>query len=484
MLAASFMRNWCRRLKSQRHLAWAPRCAALCLLVACGDSRGDTEAAAGGGLGSEATERAVEALGTTPEQLVEVLLSAEGASPTSGTENLLSERLGIPEQEVRQKLALAISRFFGIGTGEPNQLVADRGYRLYYELPQDRTQAFIWAPDSNDIRSEGMSYGMMIAVQAGLREHFDRLWNFARNQLQYSPEPAGPWSHYFKWQGTVDGSSAESWGVAYEDDTVPAPDGEEYFAASLYLAHRRWGSDGDVNYREAADAISQAMLDNPAREGRFPVIHRERDMVVFVPFERFYEFSDPSYHLPAFYELFALDGASGAERWRAIAETSRQFLVDSAHPETGLHPDYANFDGTPNAGGERHDEFRYDAWRVVMNMAMDYSWFSRDARMKAQVEKYHAFFSGHLGEGNVSSSLFALDGSGAEGGGSTALTATLAAGALASESEQRSTYLQNAWDVSQQSGFYRYYQECVYLLGLLGAAGQFGYEWGAREGAQ
>jgi endo-1,4-beta-D-glucanase Y len=153
-------------------------------------------------------------------------------------------------------------------------------------------------------------------------------------------------------------------------------------------------------------------------------------MVVFVPFGDSNELSDPSYHLPAFYELYAEYAAEpAAERWRALAEVSRQFLVDSAHPATGLHPDYANFDGSPNAGNERHDEFRYDAWRVVMNMAIDYAWFSEDARMKAQVEKYHAFFADHIRPGNVSNALFALDGSGAEGGSSTALTATLAAGA-------------------------------------------------------
>jgi oligosaccharide reducing-end xylanase len=471
-----FMSSECLRASKYGRLA-AGFCLGALALAGCGSSDGD-EGPAVVAIESDAALRAAEALGTTPAQLVEVLLAAEGATPTLGTANLLTE-LGRSEDEVRQKLALAASRFFGIGTGERNELVTDAGYRLYYELPQDKTQAFIWAPDSNDVRSEGMSYGMMIAVQLGLREHFDRLWKFSQTHLQYSADASqASYRHYFKWQGSVDGSNPRNWSVNYGAETVPAPDGDEYFAAALYLADRRWGSDGAVNYQQAAEALSQAMLDNPAQEGRFPIIHAQENMVVFVPRGASNGFSDPSYHLPAFYELFALDGPSGgAERWRAIAETSRQFLVDSAHPTTGLHPDYANFDGTPNAGGDRHDEFRYDAWRVVMNMAVDYSWFGQDARMKTQIEKYHAFFANHLGAGNVTNALFAIDGSGAEGGSSTALTATLATGALASDSELRSRYVQNVWDVSQQSGLYRYYQECVYLLGLLGSAGQFGYEW-------
>ena len=34
----------------------------------------------------------------------------------------------------------------------------------------------------------------------------------------------------------------------------------------------------------------------------------------------------------------------------------------------------------------------------------------------------------------------------------------------------RADYVQNLWDVGQQSGQYRYYQETVYMLGLLATA--------------
>ncbi len=414
-------------------------------------------------------------LGVDPADVVSTLLQRPGSAPRAGTENLFSTVLGMSESDVREKLATAVSRFFGIGTGEPNQLVQDSGYRVYYELPQDRGQAFIWAPDSEDVRSEGMSYGMMIAVQVGLREHFDRLWRFAEQHMQIG---SGAWQSYFRWQGRVRDDSESSWSVSYQDATVPAPDGEEYFAAALYLADRRWGSDGAIDYKAEADALASAMLNNQAQGNRFPVIHQRANMVVFVPFGESNGFSDPSYHLPAFYELFAEVGPSAdAARWRSLAEISRQYFVDSAHETTGLHPDYANFDGTPNAGGDRHDEFRYDAWRVVMNMAVDYAWYSADERLAAQVEKYHAFFSDYLQEGNVTQALFALDGSGAEGGSSTALTATLASGALASGHERRADYVRNAWLGGQQSGLYRYYQECVYLLGMMATAGHYGYEW-------
>jgi oligosaccharide reducing-end xylanase len=403
--------------------------------------------------------------------------------PTRGTSNLFTELLNTPVAEVDQKVITAVNRVFGIGTDEQTQPPSEDGFRIYYELPQDRSMAYIWAVDSNDIRSEGMSYGMMIALQMDMQQQFDALWKFARTFMQYpANSDVTAWRYYFRWQGSVNTSNPQNWQVNYGATTGPAPDGEEYFAAALYLANRRWGSDGAVNYLQDAQNLSRAMLNNQSAGGRTPVINAGSNMIVFFPSGNSANFSDPSYHLPAFYEIFASDGPQeDANRWRQVADVSRGYFVSSAHPTTGLHPDYANFNGTPNAGSPT---FRYDAWRVVMNMGVDYSWFSNDARLQTQVNKYHSFFSTRIVEGNVTNQTFNLDGSGAAGGGSTALTATLAAGALASSADNRADYVDNLWKVEQQSGFYRYYQETVYLLGLLATAGLYGYEWAGEAPAQ
>lgn len=427
-----------------------------------GNSGGTTHSTGGAGSGGDST-------------------GSGGAGETAAlrTTNLFVSLANKTEAEVDAKLKTAVERFFGIGTSESATPVVNTGYRCYYELPQDPSQAFIWAADSNDIRSEGMSYGMFIAVQMDLREQFDKLWKFSRTHMQYpsdTPTATSAWKHYFRWQGTVDTSNASNWPVNFGATTVPAPDGDEYFAAALYLAHRRWGSAGAVDYKQEADRISDALLNNaPNTDSRYPIIHATEDMVVFVPYGDSNGFSDPSYHLPAFYELFALDGPSeNAARWRNVAQTSRRYFVDSAHPTTGLHSDYALFDGTPTTtSGNQHDQFRYDAWRVVLNIGVDAAWFGGSSALTAQAEKYHAFFADHLGTNNVTNSLFRVDGTEPSGGGSTALTATLAAGALASNADNRAIYVEHLWNVSQQQGTYRYYQESVYLLGLLATAGRF-----------
>ena len=463
---------------------WAAACPlVLASSVACG---GDKSEPSGGLGGSAGRGGSAGQAGTSSS---EVDAGPVVPEPTEIERNLFGSVLAKTDAEVDEKITTAVNRFFGIGTGESAVPVADMGYRCYYELPQDPTRGFIWAPDSTDIRSEGMSYGMMIAVQVDLHDQFDHLWNFAKAYMQYPADSeVSAWRHYFKWQGRVDTTDPASWAVTYDATTVPAPDGDEYFAAALYLAHRRWGSGGAINYLEEANAITSAMLHNEATPGtdavapRYPIIDPTENMVTFVPYGNSNGFSDPSYHLPAFYDLFAEDGPEAdSDRWRSVAETSRDYLVRSAHATTGLHPDYAGFDGVGVAGGQQHDHFRYDAWRVVMNMAVDYAWFSRDRRMRLQVEKYHEFFvsSGNMGENNVNEALFQLDGqlSGDGGNGSTALTATLAAGALASQRDDRARFVSAAWNVSQQQNLYRYYQESVYLLGILNVAGKFNYSW-------
>jgi oligosaccharide reducing-end xylanase len=78
-----------------------------------------------------------------------------------------------------------------------------------------------WA--NHDVRTEGMSYGMMIAVQLGKKAEFDAIWNWAKTYM-YVSDPKHPSFGYFSWSCKTDGTPNEE---------TPAPDGEEYFAMAL-----------------------------------------------------------------------------------------------------------------------------------------------------------------------------------------------------------------------------------------------------------
>jgi oligosaccharide reducing-end xylanase len=86
-------------------------------------------------------------------------------------------------------------------------------------------------------------------------------------------------------------------------------------------------------------------------------------MVRFTPDVDNREHTDPSYHLPAFYELWALWGPERDRPfWAQAASVSRDFFQRVTHPATGLAPDYANFDATPWASpwNPRSGDFQVD----------------------------------------------------------------------------------------------------------------------------
>jgi oligosaccharide reducing-end xylanase len=75
--------------------------------------------------------------------------------------------------------------------------------------------------------------------------------------------------------------------------------------------------------------------------------------------------------MPQFYEIWAERAATDNEFWAEAAVASREFFPLAAHPETGLMPNYAQFDGSPQPRGDYGKYFYADAWRVPMNVAFE-----------------------------------------------------------------------------------------------------------------
>jgi len=362
--------------------------------------------------------------------------------------NLFRE-IGKTDSEIDAKVNAAINAFF----------FGDSTIRVYDTLGTD--EAYLLASGNGDVRSEGMSYGMMLAVQAGLRPQFDRLWNFARRRLRHVD---GDLVGYFAWQANPDGSVR---------DAGPAPDGEQYFAMALFFAWKRWG---DTTYRAAADDILDHMLHQERYAGRGsgvgPMFDPVTRQVVFVPRGPGSEFTDPSYHLPAFYELFARWARADNDTWREIARASRAFLRTAAHPLTGLYPDYARFDGTPTAPwGGGHDQFRADAWRVIQNVAVDQYWWGADPLAVDEANHLQAFFArqGLATYGN----MFTLDGRQIEPPHSPGLGAMNAVAGLVATDPRALDFVRELWLVQPTHGRWRYYDGCLYLFGLLHASGRY-----------
>lgn len=277
----------------------------------------------------------------------------KGAFETGEYRNLFAE-MGYKQDDIDQKMDEIFTDLF-----ESEQ-------KIYFEVGD--TMAYISDIKNNDARSEGMSYGMMIAVQLNKKEIFDRLWRWSKHYMQHQE---GPMKGYFRWSCKVDGTP---------NSMGPASDGELYFITALIFASNRWGNDTGINYLSEAQFIINSFMEKNGEMGVTPLIHPEHKLITFVPTGFGAGFTDPSYHVPAFYEVWARWAEDGrADYWRECAQASRQFLHKAIHPVTGLNPDYCHYDGSLlNSGRIIGDAFRFDSWRVPMNIALDYSWACED----------------------------------------------------------------------------------------------------------
>ena len=107
-----------------------------------------------------------------------------------------------------------------------------------------------------------------------------------------------------------------------------------------------------------------------------------------------YNFTDPSYHLPAFFEIWAEYAKDGHEQfYKDCADTARVFLHRACNSVTGLNVDLTDFNGKPLSSSWMPPAFRYDSWRVPMNITMDYNWFGKDKTWQEGLRKAYSKFS-------------------------------------------------------------------------------------------
>jgi len=368
----------------------------------------------------------------------------QGAYYTGQYRNLFAE-YGYNEAEIAKKVQHTWDALFG----------DDEATKIYYELGEDK--GYLLDTGNDDVRSEGMSYGMMMAVQYDRQDIFDKLWNWTYS-FMYMTE--GIHKGYFAWSCQPDGT---------RNAQGPAPDGEEFFAMALFFASKRWGDrEAPYNYSEQAkDLLRTCIHQQPPG---FPMWNPDNKLIKFVPEV---EFSDPSYHLPHFYELFAL-WAHEEDRsfWKEAAQASRDYINVSCHPVTGLAPEYAHYDGTPNHI-RGFGYFFSDAYRVAANIGVDYAWFGVDARQQDIANRILAFFADKQpddyrrytieGEPFEEKSLHPVG-----------LLATNAQAALAaSDEDMAKAAVDLLWNTPPRTGDRRYYDNCLYIFAILALSGNY-----------
>jgi len=427
-----------------------------------------------------------------------------GAYKTGRYRDLFAEQ-GHATAETRAKIDKAFQQLFH-GDGQEE--------RLYFETGANENGPLAYITDwaNNDARTEGMSYGMMIAVQLNKKREFDAIWNWV-NTYMLITDPKNSSVGYFAWSMNTDGTPRS---------TGAAPDGEEYFVMALYFAAHRWGNGrGIYNYQAEADKLLRGMRHHPVLSGNGPFrIHpgdppfippnhpwpspnnraREKTsggqppsiprpgpqsetigpmldeahfMIRFVPNVDL-AFTDASYHLPAFYELWSRWGpVEDRQFWATAADVSRELFQRVAGIETGLTPERNYFDFTQMIGRDGNPTpFSYDSWRSVSNWSVDYSWWHKDQRETALSDRIQKFL---YSQGvSTFADRYTLDGKPLSTRHSTGMLATTAAGSLAATTGNISkAFVEELWNTPVPSGDQRYYDGLLYLMNMMHCSGNF-----------
>ena len=393
----------------------------------------------------------------------------KGGFETGKYRNVFAE-MGYSKKEINDKVESIFQEvFYG-----PN--------KVYFEVGDD--MAYVSDVKNFDARTEGMSYGLMVCVQLDKKKEFDKIWRWAKHYMQYQD---GIMKGYFAWSLSPDGTIRGA---------GPASDGELYFITALIFASNRWGNDGEINYLAEAQYILDSSWEKEGEGGILPFINKENHLIRFTPDGMGVNYTDPSYHIPAFYEVWARWANDGrADFYRECAKASREYLHKTIDPVTGLNPDTNNFDGSymqsrSFGGRTMKPSFRFDSWRVPMNIALDYSWACADKEWQNNYANtiqnffYSKGIDDFVDQYNVDGTEpeFAMRAGMGEYAGqklrhSVGLVATTAAVTLAADNDISREFVQRLWDSKNEpydDGYFdAYYDGLLRLFAFMHLSGKY-----------
>jgi endo-1,4-beta-D-glucanase Y len=243
-------------------------------------------------------------------------------------------------------------------------------------------------PDSGTVIgstvSEGIGYGMILAVYLDDQKLFDNLWNYEQIHL--------------------DGNGLMNWEIGPDGNvtsggTGAATDGDEDMAWALVMADRQWGGKG---------ALSDSYLNHAKKlidlVWNFEVDHTRAEMLKPGDSWGNVDVTNPSYFAPAAFRVFG-QVTGKASDWNKVVTGNYDILerslnATSGNANNGLVPAWCNSSGAPTtafAGSPTY--FQNDSTRTPFRVGQDYCHFG-EPRAKTYLAKISSFYA-NIGVANI-----------------------------------------------------------------------------------
>lgn len=323
--------------------------------------------------------------------------------------------------------------------------------------------------------SEGIAYGMLIMVYMdnstnNTQSCFDKLWNYYK--LNMNNNGVMNWKvNAFTGQVTSGSGNANG-----------ATDAELDVAQALLLAHKQWGSDGDINYLTAAKQLINSIWTYEVNGSQ----------MLLKPGDAFDDYKNPCYFITNAMQLFAdVEAKEGwtTHNWTGVINGCYSLMLKTRNSSTGLIPDWCYADGSYLSGlidSKFESIFGYDAVRIPWRMAHAYAWYGHDDAQDI-ADKITTWCKGKYPNPDNIKDGYTLNGNEGTGGLGGSLSswgtssnacfkAGLSIGSMVSS--DHSSYLSQCWSVGSATDAYgAYYTHTTQLLFMLCATGNMPNFW-------
>jgi len=274
------------------------------------------------------------------------------------------------------------------------------------------TTGLVHRPKSNqphDAVSEGVAYGMFLALYCNDQAYFNKIWNAGEKILWTTEGAWGNAGNYYDWRATKSGERHPS-------DRGPASDADQDIALLLIFADQlvkkgiwtSYSSTKNATYEARARDILQTIRTSMVDQGKYLMPGHWGDAGGYSG-----DTKNPGYFAPAFYRVFAEFDSENKAAWEALVEGSYELIAKSPGYAKGLIPDWCKLDGTSTGGAGYNayfdgDALYRDAIRVYWRLAADYLWY-REPRAKTFLDKAVTFLENSHG-GAAGANFFDMKG--------------------------------------------------------------------------
>ena len=235
-------------------------------------------------------------------------------------------------------------------------------HRPYSEVPGDAV-------------SEGVGYGMILALYCNDQEYFNMIWDAGEQSL---------WGegNSYNWRIHPDGWVEPGAATDAEEDIAVM-----LIFADLLVQKGIWQSHASplgVTYAQRANILINNIWDVMVEEGKY-----------LKPGDSWggKDLMNPGYFAPAFYRIFD-EFEEQDHNWEGLIDECYRIIEKSPGYKFGLVPDFMNSEGEPQAAGyNTYAESRYlykDAIRIYWRLGADYLWYD-EPRAKVFLDNALAF---------------------------------------------------------------------------------------------